>query len=173
MERHAEHAGGAPEGTGPAARAAEVRAALKHFRVIFSSVRRHFAEVERACGVGGAQVWALAVMAARPGLRVGDLAEWLSIHQSTASNLVDKLIRRGFARRRRDGADRRVVRLELTAKGRRLIGRAPRPLEGVLPEALTRLPPDALARLDADLALLIRTMQLKDDGAAYTPLAHL
>jgi DNA-binding MarR family transcriptional regulator len=173
VKRHAAHADGAPADASPAPRAAEVRAALKHFRVIFSSVRRHFAVVERACGVGGAQVWALAAMAARPGLRVGDLAESLSIHQSTASNLVDKLIRRGFARRRRDRVDRRVVRLELTAKGRRLIGRAPRPLEGVLPDALKRLPPAALARLDAELALLIRTMQLKDDRAAYTPLAHL
>jgi len=159
--------------TAPAAHAAAVRAVLKDFRVIFSSVRKHFAWLEHACGIGGAQVWAMAVLAARPGLRVGDLAASLSIHQSTASNLLEKLLRRRLARRRRDGRDRRVVRLELTQKGRALLRRAPRPLEGVLPDALARLPHRALARLDTDLRRLIRTMQVRDGRAAYLPLADL
>lgn len=155
------------------ARGAAAKAVLRDFRIIFSSVRKHFAWLERSCGIGGAQVWALAVMAKRPGLRVSDLAVALAIHQSTASNLLEKLIRRRLARRRRDLSDRRVVRLELTAQGRRLTRRAPRPVEGVLPDALGRLPASALKRLKSDLGALILKMQNKDERAAYTPLADL
>jgi len=150
-----------------------VTAVLKDFRIILGSVRKHFAWLEKSCGVGGAQVWALAVMAARPGLRVGDLADALSIHQSTASNLLEKLVSQRLAKRRPDDRDRRVVRLELTAKGLQLLQRAPRPLEGVLPDALKHLPTAALRRLKLDLDALIRTMQVKDDRAAFTPLADL
>ena len=154
-------------------RATAVREVLGAFRVIFSSVRKHFARLESACGVGGAQVWALAVVAKQPGLRVGDLAEALSIHQSTASNLVDRLIRQGLAKRRRDGADQRVVRLELSARGKSLLKRAPHPLQGVLPDVLERLPAGTLRRLKADLGVLVRSLHAKDDRAAYTPLADL
>ncbi|TAK41553.1 MAG: MarR family transcriptional regulator [Betaproteobacteria bacterium] len=150
-----------------------VHEVLGAFRVIFGSVRRHFAWLESACGVGGAQIWALAVMAKRPGLRVGDLAEALSIHQSTASNLAERLIRQGLAKRRRDGGDQRVVHLELSARGRSLLKRAPRPLQGVLPDALERLPAGTLRRLKADLGVLVRSLHAKDDRAAYLPLADL
>lgn len=173
MSQPKKRAKSAPRKTAAASHAASVAAALKNFRIIFSSVRRHFAWLESACGIGGAQVWALAVMAARPGLRVSDLAETLLIHQSTASNLLDRLIRQGYAKRWRDEVDQRVVHLEVTAKGKQLLRRAPRPVEGVLPDALGRLPAAVLLRLQSDLDVLIRTMQVKDDRAAYKPLADL
>ena len=159
--------------TSASRRAAAVQRALRQFRVIFSSVRSHFAWLERACGIGGAQVWALAVVARRPGIRVGELAAALSIHQSTASNLLDRLLRSRFVRRHRDARDRRVARLEVTARGRGVLRRAPQPIEGVLPDALDRIPAAALARLGRDLDAVIRTMRVKDERAAYTPLADL
>lgn len=146
---------------------------LREFRVIFGAVRRHFASVERAAGIGGAQLWALAVVAQRPGLRVSDLAAALSIHQSTASNLLQRLVREGLAVRRRDASDHRVVRLDATPKGRRLVALAPQPFSGVLPDALGRLPARTLARLSVDLRSIIRAMQRKDPRAAYIPLADL
>ena len=35
---------------------------LQQFRQIFNAVKTHFQQVEKKVGVGGAQVWALAVM---------------------------------------------------------------------------------------------------------------
>ena len=35
---------------------------LGQFRSIFAAVRTHFARVEKAVGIGGAQVWALALI---------------------------------------------------------------------------------------------------------------
>ncbi len=132
---------------------------LKDFRLILGSVRRHYASIAQTGGVSGAQVWALATIARRPGMRVSDLAVALSVHQSTASNLVEKLIRNGLAARRRDSLDQRVVRLALTARGRRVIRRAPRPAGDALTAALGRLPSEVLARLRSDLAALVRALR--------------
>ena len=153
-------------------REALVRDVLKAFRVIFSSVRRHFAEVERACGMSGAQLWALAKIVALPGLRVADLASALAIHQTTASNLVDRLARSKLIVRKRSSIDHRVVHLFATAEGRRRIASAPGPVEGLLPDALGRLPADIISRLKGDLATLVATLRMQDAAAAFQPLAQ-
>lgn len=145
---------------------------LRRFRVVFNAVKTHFRQVEKAAGVGGAQVWALSVVAARPGLGVGALAGAMDIRQATASNLVRSLVAGGWITAERNGADRRVVQLRILPAGRALLSRAPAPFSGVLPEALARLDAQTLARLDADLARLIELLRA-DPGAAAVPLAQL
>lgn len=147
--------------------------ALKKFRVIYGTVRKHSRSMERACGVGGAQVWALAVIARRPGLRVTEFARELSIHPSTASNLLDKLERAGYVHRSRSADDHRVVELQLTEAGRALLARAPQPHSGVLTHALEQLPDSLLQRLIEDLRAVIDRMQVKDERAATQPLTDL
>lgn len=156
-------------GEGPV-RAADV---LRQFRVIFRSVKRHFQVIERECGVGGSQLWALATMVENPGIRVTDLARSLSIHQSTASNLVEQLVRLGLAVRERDDVDQRVVRLSATPRAGSLIAKAPQPLVGVLPDALSRLAAADLERLHAALVGLLGEMRVRDESAVDTPLADM
>lgn len=146
---------------------------LKKFRIIYGAVRRHSHEMEKSCGVGGAQIWLLATLAQRPGLRVGELARAMTIHPSTASNLLDKVEKAGLVRRQRSSADQRVVELYLTEAGRQVLDRAPRPLAGVLTHALEQLPEKALERLDRDLAELIGHLHLADESAATKPLSEL
>ncbi len=50
------------------------------------------------------------------------LADRLQIEPHSAVELVNRLAKRGFVRRRRDGADRREVQLILTADGEKLLG---------------------------------------------------
>jgi DNA-binding MarR family transcriptional regulator len=53
---------------------------------------------------------------------VGDLAEALDVHPSTATRLCDRLVGKGLVRRRSGVAsDRRETTVALTAKGRRLV----------------------------------------------------
>jgi len=131
---------------------------VKQFRAVVQAMHRHYRYVERKCGVSGAHVWALAEIAEAPGIKVSDLARALAVHQSTASNLVDKLEQAGFLVRQRRREDWRVVRLSVTAAGRRLLARAPRPLPGPLQDALLRLPLSRLAALETELAALLRQM---------------
>jgi len=146
------------------------REVLRKFRIVFGAVRQHYQAVERACGVSGAQAWALASVAESPGLRVKALAETLAIHQSTASNLIDKMERNGLIRRERSTTDLRVVHLHLTPLGEDTLARAPRPFTGALSHALVQMSADQLARLDEDLGQLIAGMDRVDRKAADQPL---
>lgn len=145
----------------PAApRAAEEPATrvMRRFRVVFNAVKMHFREVEKQAGIAGAQVWALSVVSEQPGIGVGELARNMDIHQSTASNLVKPLIEGGLMVAERSGADRRAVQLKATARGLRVLRKAPGPFTGVLPQALESLDPATLSRLDRDLGKLARIL---------------
>lgn len=154
--------------TSPAA-----REALRQFRVVFGAVRQHFQAVEKACGVSGAQIWAMAALRQTPGMKVSELAQALSIHASTASNLLDKIEKSGLIRRERNSVDQRVVQLYLTAAGEKALENAPQPLTGILTHALGQLPDDALARLNQDLAVLIAHMGAVNIKDAQKPLSEL
>lgn len=146
---------------------------LGKFREIFQSAKKHFGAVHRSVGVSGAQLWALWELHAQPGLRVSDLAARLSIHQSTTSNLVEKLVAAKLVRRERRDTDQRVVRLYLTATGERLLGRAPTPARGVLPDALSRLDHRDLKRLSAQLDGVLSAMEVRSPRAARTHLEQI
>ncbi len=146
---------------------------LKKFRLIYGSVRQHFRQVEHACGVSGSQLWILHEIAESPGIGVSDLAERLSIHQSTCSLLVDKLCVQKLIAKARSQTDQRRVGLALTAVAKRLLTKAPGPAEGVLPDALKALPNKALLDLDAALAQVISELNLRDERFAEKPLADL
>jgi DNA-binding MarR family transcriptional regulator len=146
---------------------------LRQFRVIIGAVRHHFRALESACGVTGAQVWILAAIAENPGITVSRLSETLSVHVSTASNLLDKLDKAGLVERQRSTTDRRVVQLKLTPEGQVVMDRAPKPLTGVVPYALDKLSPVVLTRLNGDLGLLIQEMNYVDHDSADKPLSTL
>ncbi|HEY8974818.1 MAG TPA: MarR family winged helix-turn-helix transcriptional regulator [Burkholderiaceae bacterium] len=147
-------------------------AVLRQFRQVFNAVKSHFQQVEKTVGMGGAQVWALSVVREQPGIGVGALARAMSIHQSTASNLVRTLIDRDMLVAVKQGADRRAVQLNLLPAGARVLRNAPGPFAGLLPDALKALPPETLARLQSDLDQVIVRIAA-DEAAAHVPLAGL
>ncbi len=146
---------------------------LKKFRVIYGSVRQHFRDVERTCGVSGSQLWVMQEVANTGGIGVSELAERLSIHQSTCSQLVEKLVARKLLVKERSKEDQRRVGLRLTGEALKLIQDAPGPSEGVLPQALDALPPEDMRLLDRALAKVIQQLQYRDDTLAKKPLADL
>jgi MarR family transcriptional regulator, organic hydroperoxide resistance regulator len=146
---------------------------LKKFRIIYGSVRQHFREIEQTCGVTGSQLWILQEVARAPGIGVSELAERLSIHQSTGSQLVEKLVGRGLIIKERSKEDQRRVGLQVTDEASGLLKNAPGPAEGVLPGALRALPESALLALDDSLVRVIGQLRMRDDKFAERPLADL
>ncbi|MBX3613792.1 MAG: winged helix-turn-helix transcriptional regulator [Burkholderiaceae bacterium] len=157
----------------PPEQSPETIEALQNFRIIFRAVRRHFHEVEERCGISGSQLWALSVVVQSPGIRVKDLARSMAVQQSTASNLVEQLVRQGLIRRARESADQRIVQLYPTEAGEDAIARAPKPLVGILPDVLSRLEPKRLVTLNRLLDEIVRSMRTADRSARHTPLADL
>lgn len=156
-------------GSATTASAADTRAVLRRLRELGRALEEHSRWVESQCGLSALQLGALRALAARPGMKVSELAADLLIHQSTASNMLDKLEAKGLLHRQRVGPDQRVVRLQLTAAGTDMLATAPHPDEGGLRAALRRLPPDILARLAADLGEV--AANLKPERIGTSPLA--
>jgi DNA-binding MarR family transcriptional regulator len=150
--------------------AAEV---LGRFREVFRAAKLHFAAVQRVAGVSGAQLWALSEINAQPGLRVSDLTQKMSLHQSTVSNLVEKLNSARLLRRVREAGDNRVVRLQLTGAGKKVLARAPNPARGVLPDALDKLDRRSLKKLSSSLESLVKEMKVRAPSATKTHLENI
>lgn len=87
------------------------------------------------------QFRALVVLSNRPGTTVSDLAAALDIHPTTATRLVDRLVRKRLVRRRELADDRRVTHLHLAAAGRRLVQRVTDRRARDLAEIVARMPP--------------------------------
>lgn len=146
-------------------------AALKKLRVVIRAATRHSAWVEKQCGVSGAQLWILQELKEAPGLRLGEVAARLTIHQTTTSNLVDALVKRGLVQRARADHDQRVVQLTLSAEGRALLARAPRPARGLLAQTLSRLDEQALQALNCGLDAML--VEMGNEGGALEPLPFM
>jgi DNA-binding MarR family transcriptional regulator len=144
---------------------------LQLFRTIFASARGHDADIRRVVGIPGSQLWALSEIARADGISVNGLSARMALHQTTASNLINALLERQFIRRTRDAGDQRIARLQVTAAGKRMLARAPRPHAGLLPDALSHLDAKQLTELSQSLKLLVTILKrpsIKD--AAGEPL---
>lgn len=146
-------------------------ATLKDFRIIFNSVKKHFKQIEELCGVSSSQLWVLWELQKTPGLKVSELAGKLAIHQSTASNLIEKTSKKALISKKREDLDQRVVRLYLTETGREIVKKAPGSPRGILTEAIDQLSIQDLVQLQSSLEILIGKMNLKDDADAMKPLS--
>ena len=126
------------------------RTTLKKLRTVIRAIRRHSTWIEKKCGVSGSQLWIMQELHETPGLRVGEIAEKLAIHQITASSLLDGLEKRGYVMKMRDADDpdnQKTVKLALSENGADLLAGAPKPARGLLPQSLRQLRPEQLARL--------------------------
>ncbi len=132
--------------------------ALRLLRSVYATARRQLALLRRATGLGSALVWALAEIASQPGLRVGDLADRMRVHPSTASNLCTRLRKEGLATTKTANDDRRAMCIFITAEGKVRLRRAPQPHRGVLAEALARMSVEECRRVAESLAPLRREL---------------
>ena len=122
--------------------------ALAEFRYALREFLRFSETAAGSVGLTPRQHQALlAIRASPPGapLRVGDLAERLHVRHHSAVGLVDRLASLGLVTRRTGHPDRRLVLVQLSAKGERLLAR----LSAAHRAELRQLGPRLRALLDA------------------------
>ena len=71
---------------------------------------------------------------------VGNLAEQLSVSFPAVSGIVDRLVKEKLIKRRRSGEDRRLVLIELTNTGKKMVGKLSRAFERLLFDVLKKIP---------------------------------
>ncbi|MFM8491773.1 MAG: MarR family winged helix-turn-helix transcriptional regulator, partial [Candidatus Methylopumilus sp.] len=112
---------------------------LKHFREIFIQAKSELKDNVKKTGLSGAQLWVMQQVYNFNGISNAELAKNLSIHVSTCSLLVNKLIKKNLIEKNRDPKDERKIVLTLSPKGKQLMAKAPKSPEGAIPSTLKKL----------------------------------
>lgn len=94
-----------------------------------------------------AQYRVLALLASRGPLRVAELAEAMSVNQSTVTRLCDRLVEKGAVRRMRMHGDRRSVQVRLTPRGHECVAAVKRERRAEVRSILRKMPSQSVSAL--------------------------
>src|SRR5262249_53922776 len=120
---------------------------LDGLRRVVQLLRESASDAEKRFGLSAAQLFVLAKLRHHDRLSLGHLAELTATHQSSVSVVVSRLVECGLVARRPSKEDGRRLELSLTARGKRLIARAPDAAQERLFGAIEDLPPVWRAQL--------------------------
>lgn len=116
-------------------------AVLELMRVIWAldhALQSRSKAMANELGITGPQRFVLRVLELAPGISSGALAEYLHLHPSTLTGVLQRLERRKLLVRRRDPNDARRVLLELTPAGRRVLKKRTASVEAVVRAVISR-----------------------------------
>lgn len=157
-----------PRGNGtPPTRREHITQIAQGLRRIVKALHAYSQEVRAWYGLTGPQLWTLKTLQRGGTMPVGRLAAALAVHQSSVSILLDRLEQRGLVRRLRAGPDRRVVRVELTRRGRATAQGAPEAAQGRLLHALDAMPIGELRHIRGAVDQLVAAMEAEDVEARF------
>jgi DNA-binding MarR family transcriptional regulator len=112
---------------------------MQSLRRIFKAIQVYSQEVSQKFGITGPQLWTLKALSANGSLPLGQLSKMMYLHPSTITGVVDRLEKKGYVVRDRVHEDRRVVMVQLTPNGRKVIRKAPNPIQGKMIYGLRKL----------------------------------
>ena len=136
----------------------DVASVMNSIRALVAALSQSARAVERDTGVTNAQLFVLRELAENEPLSINDIAARAMTLQSTASLLVTRLVGLGLVRRTVDEDDARRALIRLTARGKRIVDRAPEPPTAAVLRALRKLTPETRRRLHDALTRLLGSM---------------
>lgn len=145
---------------------------LKHFREIFIQAKSELKDNVKKTGLSGAQLWIMQQVYNYNGISNAELAKNLTIHVSTCSLLVNKLIKKNLIEKTRDPKDERKIILALSPKGNQLMAKAPKSPEGAIPSTLKKLNIEELEELNTVLTNFAKKMKVYNKIYKDLPLDY-
>ena len=140
---------------------------MQSLRRISKAIQDYSQEVSKKFGITGPQLWALKTICVNGSLSLGELSKMMYLHPSTISGVVDRLEKKGYVLRDRVQEDRRVVKVPLTPKGKKLVKRAPNPIQGKMVYGLRKLEARNLNFIYAAIQKLVEIMAVQDVKATF------
>jgi len=138
------------------------RLIMDSLRRIVQELRRSTSHCERLTGLTGAQVFVLKQIRSKKGLSLNELATLTFTHQSTMSEVVGRLERRGYVLRNKSPEDARRLEIHLSAEGEAVLAAGYLTAQENLTRAIAALPNETRTRLAQGLDQLIRMADLSD-----------
>ena len=119
---------------------------------------RHVRREDPGTGLSAARLSALSVLVYGGPRTLGELAAAEQVRPATTTRIVQSLERDGYVRRESDPADGRVVRLQATAKGRRVMQQGRERRVQNLAELLGRLSPGDVSKIQEAAELVEKAL---------------
>jgi DNA-binding MarR family transcriptional regulator len=145
----------------------EISETVQSLRRVFKAIQDYSQEVSGTFGVTGPQLWALKTISADDSLPLGLLSKKMYLHPSTLTGVVDRLEAKGYVVRNRDLNDRRVINVQLTPEGKRLVKKAPSPVQGKLIYGLRRLKENELNAIYQSVLKLVEIVDAEHVEATF------
>jgi MarR family transcriptional regulator, organic hydroperoxide resistance regulator len=114
---------------------------------------------EREVGLSAATWFLLTMLIDEDGISQGEVSHRFEVDPSRITRLAQRLEKEGLLRRKRDPEDSRVVRLHVTAEGRRLIESRQKRREGFEESIRQELKQEELADFRRVLGVIARLMK--------------
>jgi len=135
---------------------------MQSLRRIIKAIQDYSQEVSNKFGVTGPQLWALKTVSQSGKLSLGELSERMYLHPSTITGVVDRLEKKGYVVRGRGEEDRRVIKVQLTTEGKRLVRKAPNPVQGKMIYGLRGLRREKLNLICDSVQKLVEIMEAQN-----------
>ena len=134
---------------------------INRFLTVYRYLRRYGRQLHKA-GISGRKMAALRYLREAGPCAVGQLRRYLYISDSSTSQLIASLDRKGYVTRTRCPTDNRVVIVELTQAGREIssdteLGGVP-----LLREKLKTMPPERLAQIHAAMTDMMDLLEIEN-----------
>ena len=143
---------------------------LRHFREIYIQAKSELKENVKETGLSGSQLWIMQQIYNNDGISNAELAKNLTLHVSTCSILVNKLIKKNLVEKTRSETDERKIVLKMTSKGSQLMANAPKSPEGAIPKTLKKLSVEELEELNKVLTKFAKKMKVLNKTFKKSPL---
>jgi len=151
----------------PVTRSDAISEIMQSLRQIFRAIQDYSQEVSKQFGITGPQLWALKIISADGSLSLGELTKKMYLHPSTVSGVVDRLEKKGYVARDRGREDRRVVTVHLTPEGKKLVKKAPNPIQGKMVYGLKKLERRKLNSIYDSVQKLVQIMAVQNVKATF------
>lgn len=144
----------------------DIRSVLDSIRRIVRALRVASRAAEKTVGLSGAQVFILQQLEGDTPLSVNAIAERTFTHQSSVSEVVQRLVDKGLIERKQSPEDGRRLELTLTASGRAALKKGPDTPQEKLIGALEKMNTSQRLHLATLLQSLVDTAGLSDEPAS-------
>ncbi|MDD2852659.1 MAG: MarR family transcriptional regulator [Desulfuromonadaceae bacterium] len=134
-------------------------------RRIFQALSEYSKTAEKSTGLTGPQLWAPKLLATTTPMRVSDLACQMFLRPPTVVGILDRLEAKKLVTRTNSKKDRRVVEVQLTEQGIRVVAEAPAVAQSVLMKGLNDLTQEQFACIEEGMKLMTKVL----DAEHLTP----
>ena len=132
---------------------------LQSLRRIIRAVDLHSRKLSMQHHITGPQLACLLTIGEQGPMTASSLAREVCLSPSTMVGILDRLEQKELVFRTRSHQDRRAVFVEVTGKGRDLLGSAPPSLQHKLAAALQKLPDDEQITIASSLEKIVALME--------------